>query len=210
MKFEEQEVRNIGTIWKHYRAYFQALKKWIIGRKKRIIYLGLVLFQWNWLHPKSSHCRLSVVWPRDVFCDSARLLSWYCSNRAAAAQLYMSVYISLYLHKNRFVYTSQCIGKDRWCRIESLSETSEVLIDNYTQPLIPVQIFKSNTVSRLQQYYHCTGRSSWYRHYKVELCIHMYIYYSCIKNRSHEQCNEMWDVSEVIFISFHSRSMIQG
>ena len=35
MKFKEQGMGNIDTIWKHYGAGFQALKNWIIGRKNK-------------------------------------------------------------------------------------------------------------------------------------------------------------------------------
>ena len=38
-------MRIIGRFWKHYRACLQALKKGIIGKKKRIIYLGLTQTQ---------------------------------------------------------------------------------------------------------------------------------------------------------------------
>ena len=40
MKFKEQGMGIIGTIWKHYGAGFQSLKNWIIGRKKKYYLSG--------------------------------------------------------------------------------------------------------------------------------------------------------------------------
>ena len=87
MEFEEQEMRIIRTLWKHNRACLQALKKWIIGRKKKnylsgptnymymymyILVLSIVLY----LRDSISHCISITGWH-----TNNNSISWYWRSR---------------------------------------------------------------------------------------------------------------------------------